>query len=373
MHDDIEGKKVPSMDFRELNRRKNYALRRFKTYLAKLFLDRRSPARFTPSKLKEIRRIALLRNDDKIGDMIVATMLLRELKKQLPLARIMVLAGPRAAEVISNNRNVGDIVICVKNFRRILKAGIALRRQNFDLFIDMDERPLWHTLLLLRLMNPKYIFGFNRGGYGLYNINAVCDFNGGHITALHRKMFEILRLQKPADGYDIFVPKALRERAKKFFEALPRAAGNIIFNPFAASKHRALSYAQAEETARALPSYNFVLTGAPRELAAFTAGRVLPPNLHAAPAREEGLFWSFALLAASDAVITPDTAIVHAAVAFDRPLLALYRGGGNGTMPLWGPGLNARRARIITAPAGADLSRVPAADIAKELAALLRG
>jgi ADP-heptose:LPS heptosyltransferase len=41
-----------------------------------------------------------------------------------------------------------------------------------------------------------------------------------------------------------------------------------------------------------------------------------------------------AIIATSDAVFTPDTAVTHVASAFDRPILAMF---ARGKAALWGP------------------------------------
>lgn len=78
------------MTFRELNRRKNIYLRRLKARVVKWLLDKPNPNCFSPKDLPSIRKVLFLRNDNKLGDMIVSTFSFRELKKQLPSVEISV-------------------------------------------------------------------------------------------------------------------------------------------------------------------------------------------------------------------------------------------------------------------------------------------
>lgn len=339
------------MNFREFNRKKNIALRAFKTRVSKVFLNKKNNNRFTPSKLKEIKKILYLRHDNKIGDMIISTLAFREIKKQLPKAKVSVITGPASAQIIENNRNVDNIYLYKKGFFNLLKLGKKLRKEHFDLYIDMDEAPTWQSLLLLRLIAPRYALGFNRKEYTYYNINIDYDFNAHHITQLHQAVFTALRLGKIDRAYDIFVPKALKNKAQKFLDSLPRAKANVIINPFAASKHRALSFEQTVFTANNLQGYNFIIVGSPKDINTFTKGKELPKNLFPAPQQPEGFYYSFALMSQADYVITPDTSIVHAAIAFEKPVLAIYRDGKNLTLPVWGPGPMAKKHIILMGPA----------------------
>lgn len=319
------------MDFKTLNRQKNLWLRGLKTKLGKFIFDKENKNRFTPYAIKNATKVLYLRHDNKVGDMIISTCALRTMKQLAPKAQISVITGPAAKEVIRNNRNVKNIYIYRRSWPAIIKLGLKLRKENYDIYIDMDKEPTIESLLLLRLIKPKFALGFNRQDYGLYNLNHKVDFDYTHITQLHRAVFKELRLLPKKDyefdaRYDIFTDPAAKKAADKFLTKLPLGKKNIILNPFAASSSRCLTFKQVTDAAAALPSANIILIGTPKALAAFTAGKKLPQNVFVPTAQVQalGLHGSLCLINKAWGVITPDTSIVHAACAFDKPLYAIY-------------------------------------------------
>ena len=347
------------MTFREWNRRKNLYLRGLKAKAGKFLFDKKNPNRFTPHQLKSIKKIVFLRNDNKLGDMIVNTVAFREIKKALPKAEITVIAGPASAQIIENNRNISQIIVCKKGLRHIIKTGLALRRQKIDLYIDMDKHPTFDTLLLLRLINPRFAFGFNRGEFKSYNLGCTFDLDGSHITAWHQAMFRTLRLEKPQNiSYDLFVPNALKKEALKFLSKLPHKKGHIALNAFAASKHRCLGETQIKALCAALDKYNIILLGQHAKTEVL-ANRIQANNLFITP--QDNLFMNFAILAVSDLLITPDTAFVHAAAALDKKQICICKASDKANQKVWAP--LSDKATILQAPD--EFSELPWEEIAK--------
>ncbi len=345
-----------SMNIRELNRKKNLYLRRLKAKAGKLLFDRKNKNRFTPSQLKTFKKILFLRNDNKIGDMIVNTLAFRELKKQLPHAKIYVLAGKASAKIIENNRNVSGIFTCRKKFLDTLTTGLKLRKKHFDLYIDLDRENTFLTHLLLFLIKPRFAFGFNKKDFNSYNITAPLAFDENHITAWHCAMFKALRLEKPQINYDLFVPNSLKKEVQKQLNKLPKTKGFIALNAFASSKHRCLSALQIRQLAESLPQYNFILIG-PNDKAGELKNAAGCKNIFTAP--QGDIFTSFAVIAVTDLLITPDTCFVHASAALDKKQISIYKQSDKSNQTIWQP-LNSK-AVILQAPD--EFYALPAAEI----------
>lgn len=318
------------MGFREWNRKKNLWLRAFKARAALSILDKQNPNCFTPAELPNIRKVLFLRHDNKLGDMIVSTLAFRELKKRLPQAEISVITGPAAAKIIENNPHVSHIFLYKKNLFAVWRLGRRLAREKFDLFIDMDQQNSLETLLLLRLVRPRFAFGFNRQPVKMYNITLPFDFSAHHVTEWHQAVFNTLGLTDGTDfntSYDLFIPTDARQAASDFLNTLPPESKKIIFNPFAASKHRCFSFEQAKQAAEQFVDAHVILVGPPDDLAIFGEGKTFPANLLKAPSKmcqHYGIWASLALLAEADLLISPDTYIVHAAAALKKTVCALY-------------------------------------------------
>jgi ADP-heptose:LPS heptosyltransferase len=357
------------MNFREINRRKNLTLRSLKAHVGKLLFDKKNENTFVTSKIKEIKKIVYLRNDGKLGDMIISTLAFRGIKKQLPQAKVYVITTKAAAEIIKNNPYVDKIYFCGKGFWEILKCGVNLRKEKIDLFIDIDEKPIWQTFLLIRLISPRLTFGFNRQNCGIYNINSNIAFNSAHITHNHKEVFKTLGLNEPALNYDIFIPKELKDKAQKFVDNLPENKKIIAINPFAASRHKNLTFAQVSAVARGLKEYNFILIGEGKTVNDFLKNKEIPDNLFS-PFAKDSLNFTFALISQCDYIITPDTSVLHAAVAFGKPLLGIYHGNEESNfMKVWSPGPNSGKYRIFLG--GTEFSEIPTDRIIREFVALV--
>lgn len=326
------------MNFREFNHKKNFWIRAQKTRLAKFLFDKKNTNHYSPSSIKTIKKILFLRHDNKFGDMIVSTVFYSNLKNLLPQAKIYVIAGPATKNIAENNKNIYKVYSYQKGWLNALKLGLKLRKEHFDLLIDIDKELTAQTILLIRLINARFVFGFNRMGYGIYNIKKEYDYNQEHISKIYKKTLEYLKIM-PKDyafdfTYQLPIKKEytnLAEKALKYLakEGLDKNKPLVIFNPFAASKHRCLSALQAVEIAMVLPDYNFLVIGPEKQLKYFLPNNNLKPkNLFLVPsefAQKGGINLSLALLKTADFLITPDTALVHAATALNKPQLALYR------------------------------------------------
>ncbi len=344
------------MNLRELNHKRILWTRKQKTLFSKFLFDKKNNNHFSPSQIKSIKKILFLRHDNKMGDMIVSTVFYKNLKNLLPGAEISVVSGTATKTIIENNKNISAIYPYNKSWFNAFKLGQKLRKEKFDLVIDIDRELSHKTVLLLRLINARFVFGFNRDGYGLYNIKKHYNYGQEHISNVYKKIIEELKLV-PKDyqfdyNYYLFIPKEITKLADKVFKTLSKEGLDskkslVIFNPFAASKHRSLTAKQALEVAQTLPDYNFLIIGPEKKLKNFLPTDK-PKNLFTVPpkfAKDGGINLSLALLKTADFLISPDTYIVHAAVALNKPQLCIYRAANQENIRLWGP--NSDKALIL--------------------------
>lgn len=342
------------MSLREWNRNRNLWMRAKKAQIAKFLFDRKSPAHYSPSAFKSVKKVLFLRYDNKIGDMIVSTVAFHNLKALYPKIYIGVITGNNAKTVIENNKDVDRVYIYKKSWLKIIKLGLALRKEKYDLVIDIDKEPTAQSIFLLRLIKARFTFGFNREGYKLYNINKPYKWNSGHVTKLHKAVFEELKILPKNYNFDfryiLPLPKESVKLAEKIIKPLKKEGKElIIFNPFTASHRRSFSVKQTLQIATLLPKYNILVIGPANKLKTFLKEeKPLPANLHLISqenALKGGIMLNITLVKQADILITPDTYIVHAASAFDKKQICLYQSYDQENIRFWGP--NSQNAIIL--------------------------
>lgn len=114
------------MTFREWNNRKNNWLRAQKgKWVAKL-LGRVSAGGY---ERQQVHKILLLRNDNKLGDALVSSTLLRGLKELFPQAKIEVVAGTSNGALLRANPAVSAVYVATEGLLSLVRCGLRLRRE----------------------------------------------------------------------------------------------------------------------------------------------------------------------------------------------------------------------------------------------------
>ena len=178
------------MTFREWNNRKNNWLRAQKGKWAAKLLGRAPMSdAYNPQK---VQKILLLRNDNKLGDALVSSVLLRGLKALFPTADIDVVAGKSNATILRNNPAVSTLYFATEGLASLISCGLKLRGKQYDLYLDLDEKPTLASLAFLKVLQPRWSFGFNRQQYPLYNLTTTMDLSVCHITARYEACLRFL-------------------------------------------------------------------------------------------------------------------------------------------------------------------------------------
>ncbi|WP_428061299.1 glycosyltransferase family 9 protein [Candidatus Avelusimicrobium stercoris] len=325
------------MTFREWNNRKNNYLREQKgKWAAKLLGCAPRSDAYHPQK---VHKILLLRNDNKLGDALVSSVLLRGLKVLFPTADIDVVAGKSNALILRNNPAVSTLYFATERFVSLMSCGLKLRGKQYDLYLDLDEKPTLASLTFLKFLQPRWAFGFNRKKYPLYNLMQPLDLSSCHITARYEACLRYLGYQGGLDtSYEIQVPETAKAAAQRFLSTLRGGGRLIVVNPLAASRHRSFSAEQIFGLAAAFPKDTFVLLGQEPKLRKWLNGRALLPRMLVFTA---GVFEAAALAQQASVLLTPDTFWVHLACALHIPTVAVYRGKEEfpykGNIAIWRP------------------------------------
>jgi ADP-heptose:LPS heptosyltransferase len=346
----------------------------FKTFLAKEVLDKKINKSGKILTLSSVKSLLFLRTDGKIGDTVVSSFLYREIKVRYPNIKIIVLCSKSNKEILKYNKNVDELYevgCCLFNDISVFKN---LRKQNISLVIDFFPfNPRFKHLLMLRIISPKFLIGFNKISYKMYNFSINENFFSVHISEMYKYVLNLLKIDNPNLKYEI--PFTSKEE-NPVLELINnhKYKYKIIINPFSASKHRRLSIKKLKELIALIENgFNcciFILCQEKnkRKVISLENDRTI-----IAPFRS--ILGSAALIKYADIVITPDTSIVHIAAAFDKKTIALYRDYSNSyekTDIIWGPNNpNAVQLSVDTNRFGNDIENIPNADILSALQKIL--
>jgi ADP-heptose:LPS heptosyltransferase len=269
---------------------------------------------------------------DRIGDMVLATPLIRAIATSHATITLDVLASPANAPVLEGNPHVRR----VHRFDSRRKAGYwrtlrALRRERYDAIVDDHAAVRKASLTMIFVMlatGAKHRIGVaGQENEFVYTI-PVPPAVAGHQLEMAAVIARVFGIEPDFDRWRPAIALTSGERAwgaDRWLEIEARATvgqpRRLLVNVSAAIAKRQWPseryVAVVREIVRRHPDLAIGMIGAPREgdtvraiAAATGATAVETPRVRDA----------FALVAGADAVFTPDTSITHAAVAFEVPV-----------------------------------------------------
>ena len=278
-------------------------------------------------------RILILSHDNKIGDAIVVTGLFRPLRALWPDCEIGVLCGASNAALYRFHPDVKWLHIAKsRNVFARMWASLQARMKRYDLVVHFGldlANPSVQIILNMVHAKQRYLF-LKHPTQALPN-DVVMDGHWGyeadtpaqHYSARHVRFLETLGAPAPVTyRYDIHldphVPTASSTGHKTMVINSQSSAANKSFSlPWLEAFVRAV-YTEHPELHMQLLSASPALETAMRERFYQHTDRVhvLPFAPTVSP--------SLAAIQAANWVVTPDTYAVHAASAWNKPVLALY-------------------------------------------------
>lgn len=289
--------------------------------------------------MNKVKSILFLRYDGKIGDMVINTLMFREIKKRYPNTKIGVVARESNKDIIVNNPNVDKIYLFEKNRDEIKKLAKAISTEKYDVLVDFSEMLRVYQMMFINLCRAKCNVGLNKKSWKLFDISIENgeDFTWkDHITERYKAYLQKFGIKGNIDvKYDIY---GAENQNKQEIEDIKEKI--VILNPYGASKHKTFSLDTLEKIIEYLKKYSVKIVilyygdkyKEVRELKKFK-------NVYI-PKTINGIQDSIEYIKKSILVITPDTSIVHIASALDRPNISVYppKGGEYGVDHLvWAP------------------------------------
>ena len=326
-------------------------------------------------------RILILSHDNKIGDAIVVTGLFKPLRAHWPDCEIGVLCGASNAALYRHHPDVTHVhVSSSRNVFARLWASLKARWVGYDMVVHFGlDLANPSVQLVLNTVNAKQRFLFLQhpkkplpndvvmlGDWG-YSPNTQAQ----HYSARHLRFLETLGITPGAYRYDIHLePDAShasvhgdddREGLLMVINSQSSAANKSFSLPWLNACVKAI-YAQHPHIRLQLLSASPALEASMREMFSAYADRVSVTPF--APTVSPSL----AIIQVADLVLTPDTYAVHAASAWNKPVIALYEPSVL-SVDSWEP-LSDTYAQLI-APPGQAVSDIAVSEVMNALAHLL--
>jgi ADP-heptose:LPS heptosyltransferase len=288
-------------------------------------------------------RVLVIRYE-RIGDMIMATSLIRNIANALPSGKVDVLATPATAPVLEGNPYVGNVFTLNRgSFRSYGEVMKQLRRARYTVMVDgrINNPPIFtSTPLLMYAGRARFRVGA-RGNRKprIYNV-AVPEWNRvDHYIEGSKQLAVPFGVNPESVDWqpEIFLSSSERAQADELW----KEAGSLVSfgnSEPEGGRKRLLVNLSASEPKRRWPDGKFIVTlqsarerfpnmpmivmGLPSEWASV---QKVANAVRALPAQTPKLRDAFALVGTADLVFTPDTSISHAASAFRKPSLVLLK------------------------------------------------
>jgi ADP-heptose:LPS heptosyltransferase len=281
---------------------------------------------------------------ERIGDMIMATSLIRNIATALPSGKVDVIATPTTAPVLEGNPYVGRVLLLERSsFRSYGNLMKKLRRDPYTVMVDgrINNPPIFTSTPLL-MYAGRARFRVGAGGDRVPRIYNVCvpEWNRvDHYIEGSKQLAIPFGVDPQSVDWqpEIFLTDEESARAEERWREARQLVTASAGSATGVTK-RLLVNLSASETKRRWPDGKFV--------AALQAARALGPNMpiiviglpsewesvnevaaavNGLPVQTPQLRDAFALVGTSDLVFTPDTSISHAASAFRKPSLVLLK------------------------------------------------
>ncbi|UUV19293.1 glycosyltransferase family 9 protein [Fusobacteria bacterium ZRK30] len=339
------------MGIRELNRKLQDFFRPKRLALGRFLWDRKKQEKTNKEKIKndnnliknlDIKSILFIRNDGKIGDMIINTLMFREIKKVYPQIKIGVVTRGANRQVIANNPHVDKIYDYSKSDRELKNLANEISTEKYDLLIDFSEMLRVKQMKFINLCRARVNMGLNKADWSLFDVSVEYRVTDKHITDRYKEYLKILGIKNPDLSYDIHLSEENLKFGMEFRERI-KEKKLICINPYGASKYRTLNKNKIKEIVGVIlkeedTAVTFVYS--PNKLEELkkivedmdTKRVCLNENIGS-------ILDTASIIKVSDFIITPDTSIVHLGVALDKKMVAIYRsdeGSGELNSLVWG-------------------------------------
>jgi ADP-heptose:LPS heptosyltransferase len=312
------------------------------------------------------QRILILSHDNKIGDAIVATGLFKPLRTHWPDCEIGVLCGGSNAALYRHHPDVKWLHVAnSRNLFARMWASLKARWVGYDMVVHFGFNLANSSeQIVLRVVNAKQRFLFAKHPVKSLPNDVVMDgaLSSPHYSARHLRFLHAINASPRPYQYDIQLDENADAPKAKFNGPL------MVINSQGSTANRSLPPEWLRLFVAAVfenqpNTYIKLLSASPAHEAVLNAELAGFGERVQVCRYEPSVSHSLKVIRSADVVVTPDTYAVHAASAWNIPVVALYL--PNGPTMVWTP-LSETYVQIEAAP-GKAVSDITVAKVVEAL------
>jgi ADP-heptose:LPS heptosyltransferase len=293
-------------------------------------------------------RIVFVRWDAKLGDTIVLSWVFRELKRQRPDLELTVITGQSFEDLFRHGYGIESVYLAGKRHGSTELKRIAqqIKHPRYVVHLSLKWRP--RDIRFIRQLEPAHVVGLD-DELKCVDIKLGQLTRGRHFSEKLVPWLDDLGVDTTNRRYWIPRLPQAQERVGQWWPE-----GRVVgLCPFGASRKKCLNEQWIELIVQSLLAKDFkvVFLVLPSEHS-FMKQLIDRNRWHGQVFINKGQSSQYDLfeqVARCDAVVSVDTAVVHLAVGFQTPLLAVYNSVGE-EFENWHP--NADRVSLLRAVSG---------------------
>lgn len=295
--------------------------RQFRQAFAR-FLQRTGPKRSGSEVFTgPLNSIAILAQE-KLGDCVLLTPLVRNLRKAFPGVEIHIIAFSQAsARFFMNDPDVTAVHLAKKELVRYKKEVLS---REFDLLFNTKDHPSTHFLLQTRLIDARFKVGHRNPFHeGLFDRLLDLEYHS-HMALKNCALLGVLGVAADTEQCRPSLPEMpIQEELGKFLELL-ESTTPIGINISAGEPNRMWTIEKWKTLVNRFPDYRFVVLSGPEDLDGKGLLESECSNIMPSPPTRN-LFEVSCIVRRLSLLVTPDTSLVHIASGTKTPVVGLYR------------------------------------------------
>jgi len=262
-----------------------------------------------------------------IGDVVLSTVVLDNLRDAFPKAEIDFLTEPPSKAVLEHLPHIHKILLFKpKEKFGGIKTILRVFIHRYDLILDFYSNP--RTAMITFLSNAKYRAGFPyRGRTYAYNLLGPSERNAFHAAQLHLEFLKKIGIQTKSANLHFGLAEKDTSFAKKFIEeTFTKNDFVIVLSPsggWASKKCDADKFAEFADELYRIYGAKFLIPWGPEDYNdAVTIKKMM--NVEAVLAPKTSIAEGAALMAKAKLVLANDSGPMHIAAAVGTPTLSLH-------------------------------------------------